>query len=63
MQLKRVTNGGIVIKYVVTADGGLGGKAPSRRAIFVILQQKGVIFTSFQSHFARFKAVQITKLL
>ena len=24
MQLKRVTNGGVVIKYIVTVDGGLG---------------------------------------
>ena len=42
MQLKRVTNGGIVPKCIVTVDGGLGAKppAPSLWPIFVILQPK-----------------------
>ena len=39
MQLKRVTNGGVVITYIVTVYGGLG-QTPSRWAIFVILQQQ-----------------------
>ena len=29
MQLKRVTNGGTVIKYKVTMDGGLGAQPPA----------------------------------
>ena len=28
MQLKRVTNGGIVTRYMVTVNGGLGAKSP-----------------------------------
>ena len=48
MQLKRVTIGGIVIKYIVTVDEDLlMGGAPSRWAIFVILQQKKAIFIAF----------------
>ena len=38
-QLERVTNGGVIIKYIVTVYGGLG-RAHSRLAIFVILQLK-----------------------
>ena len=29
MQLKRATNGGIVIKYIVTVDGGLEAEPPA----------------------------------
>ena len=47
---------GIVIKYLVTVNGGLG-------AIFAVLQQKIAILTPFQSHFALFEVIGITKLL
>ena len=34
MQLKRVTNGGIVIKYIVTVDGGLGAEPSAAGQFF-----------------------------
>ena len=61
MQLKRVRNGGIVIKYYSDCGRGPGDGAPSRWAIFVIFQQKRSNF--YVILFARFEAMQITKLL
>ena len=47
MQLKRVTNGGTVIKYKVTMDGGLGAQPPAAGRFLWLCRKKEAIFTSF----------------
>ena len=63
MQLKRVTNGDIVIKYKVTMDGGLGAQ-PQPLGDFCDLAAKK---KQFLRHFNRIshvlKAIRITTLL
>ena len=47
MQLKRVTNGGIVIKYIVTVDGGQGAEPLGNFCDFAAKKKR------FLSHFNR----------
>ena len=47
MQLKRVANGDIVIKYKVAMDGGLGAQPPAAGQFLWFCRKKEAIFTSF----------------
>ena len=47
MQLKRVTNGDIVIKYKEAMDGGPGAQPPAAGRFLWFCRNKKAIFTSF----------------